>query len=220
HGRLPLPAPAVSLLLEGYRFHDDGLQGERITPTGAAILRHLGARQDSAGTGLALRASGFGFGSRRFPGISNVLRALLFDSGGEQAPWREEVILELAFEIDDQNPEELALALEDIRALDGVLDLHRHGVQGKKQREATAVRILVDPRVRDSVIAACFNQTTTLGVRTTEVARAALRRESVEVESEGRRYRVKLARRPDGRITAKAELDDLAAGAADFAARQ
>ena len=47
HGNLPLPAPAVVELLKGYTLHDDGLKGERVTPTGAAILAHLGPTQDT-----------------------------------------------------------------------------------------------------------------------------------------------------------------------------
>ena len=43
HGPLPVPPPAVTLLLEGYPMIDDGRPGERVTPTGAAILRHLTA---------------------------------------------------------------------------------------------------------------------------------------------------------------------------------
>ena len=38
HGLLPLPAPAVVHLLRGLATHDDGIGGERVTPTGAAIL--------------------------------------------------------------------------------------------------------------------------------------------------------------------------------------
>ncbi len=41
HGQLPIPAPATSLMLEGFEFFDDGIEGERVTPTGAAILRYL-----------------------------------------------------------------------------------------------------------------------------------------------------------------------------------
>ena len=38
HGYLPVPTPATVLLLQGFDFHDDGVAGERVTPTGAAIL--------------------------------------------------------------------------------------------------------------------------------------------------------------------------------------
>ncbi len=41
HGALPVPAPAAALLLQGFELIDDGVEGERVTPTGAAILRHL-----------------------------------------------------------------------------------------------------------------------------------------------------------------------------------
>ena len=41
HGLLPVPAPATELLLRGFEFIDDGISGERITPTGAAILKFL-----------------------------------------------------------------------------------------------------------------------------------------------------------------------------------
>jgi len=41
HGRLPIPAPAAALLLEGFAVFDDGIPGERVTPTGAAIVRYL-----------------------------------------------------------------------------------------------------------------------------------------------------------------------------------
>ena len=73
------PAPASALLLKGYEFFDDGLEGERITPTGAAILKHLQATQrPHRGTRRLLR-TGNGFGTSTFPGISNVLRVLAFE---------------------------------------------------------------------------------------------------------------------------------------------
>ncbi|MEX2326545.1 MAG: LarC family nickel insertion protein, partial [Pseudomonadales bacterium] len=79
HGMLPVPAPATALILEGFEFFDDGLMGERITPTGAAILKHL-STTPGLGPGVStLRKSGYGFGTKRFPGISNVVRMLVFD---------------------------------------------------------------------------------------------------------------------------------------------
>ncbi len=81
HGLLPVPAPATSLLLTGYPWHDDGIAGERVTPTGAAILRHLvpaaqcGARRDAG----RLLSVGSGAGTRALPGLPNIVRALVLE---------------------------------------------------------------------------------------------------------------------------------------------
>jgi len=36
HGLLPVPAPATQCLLSGFAWHDDGIGGERVTPTATA----------------------------------------------------------------------------------------------------------------------------------------------------------------------------------------
>ena len=72
HGELPVPAPATTLLLEGFSVFDDGLTGERVTPTGAAILKYLGCNKALGGRPRVLSKSGIGFGTRRFPGTQVV----------------------------------------------------------------------------------------------------------------------------------------------------
>ena len=62
HGELPVPAPATLRLLEGFSFHDDGRPGERVTPTGAAILKAL-VTSTGFGSGR-LEKTGHGFGLR------------------------------------------------------------------------------------------------------------------------------------------------------------
>ena len=47
HGRLPVPAPATAALLRGFVLVEDGLDGERVTPTGAALIKHLAPRQSA-----------------------------------------------------------------------------------------------------------------------------------------------------------------------------
>jgi uncharacterized protein (DUF111 family) len=63
HGLLPSPAPATATLLEGFVTIDDGVGGERVTPTGAAILRHLCDLSDQAREPRRLVGSGYGFGA-------------------------------------------------------------------------------------------------------------------------------------------------------------
>jgi pyridinium-3,5-bisthiocarboxylic acid mononucleotide nickel chelatase len=210
HGALPLPAPAVVRLLTGFAFFDDGLPGERVTPTGAAILRHLRCASGIGSRPGRLTASGLGFGSRKLPGLANVLRVLAFDM--TDAPAAEQVAL-LAFEVDDQTPEDLALGLERLRACDGVLDVVQSPVYGKKGRMAAQVQVLAQPQRLAAIVAACFAETTTLGVRHQLLARSVLaRHETTIAGADARAVRVKLARRPDGALSAKAEIEDVRAG--------
>ncbi len=212
HGALPVPAPAVVELLKGFAFLDDGLKGERVTPTGAAILRHLGCAGGASSPPGRLSASGMGFGTRKFPGLANVLRVLAFES--DAAAGADEVAL-LAFELDDQTGEDLALGLERLRACDGVLDVVQSPVFGKKGRLAAQVQVLAQPQALETVLAACFAETTTLGVRHQLLARRVLaRHETAIAATDGGSVRVKLARRPDGALSAKAESDDVRAGGA------
>jgi len=210
HGALPVPAPAVVRLLTGYAFFDDGLAGERVTPTGAAILRHLQCTSSLGMRPGRLSASGMGFGTRRLHGVANVLRVLAFDM--TQTQGAEEVAL-LTFEVDDQTPEDLALGLERLRACDGVLDVVQSPVFGKKGRMAAQVQVLAQPQRREAIVAACFAETATLGVRHQLLARSVLaRRETTIAGTDGPAVRVKLARRPDGALSAKAESDDVRSG--------
>ncbi|MCP5198839.1 MAG: LarC family nickel insertion protein [Gammaproteobacteria bacterium] len=206
HGLLPVPAPATVLLLEGLPCFDDGHAGERITPTGAAILKHL-----APGTGLGtaprvLGRVGHGFGTRRLRGLSNVLRVLAFDDAGASAGIGIDQVTRLAFEIDDQTPEDLALGLERLRAVPGVIDVTQGTVTAKQGRQAATVRVLAEVAAGEAVAAACFRETTTLGVRLQRLERRVLQREPW-VGPDG--TRVKRVRRPDT-VTAKAELADLA----------
>ncbi|MFN0002356.1 MAG: LarC family nickel insertion protein [Pseudohongiellaceae bacterium] len=209
HGFLPVPAPAVAHLLKGYFFHDDGLEGERITPTGAAILAYLSATQSRPNTHLRLLNTGHGFGSRSFSGVSNVVRAMLFSFQAQPTAPSRDAIACISFEVDDQSAEDLALALEYMRKQQGVIDVVQYPVMGKKNRQANSVRVLVQPEVQAAIENLCFTQTTTLGLRCSVTQRTILQRQIVNVGLQGRNYRVKLAQRPDGELTAKAELDDL-----------
>jgi len=212
HGALPIPAPATLRLLCGLRFVDDGIGGERVTPTGAAILAHL--RPAPTLPGLpALVGTSAGFGTRRLPDRANQLRALLFEAAATTGAGDE--IARIRFEIDDQSGEDLATGLDAIRAVDEVVDVVAWPVFGKKGRIATAVQVLVQPAGLAAAIEACFSQTTTIGLRHDRVARTVLERRTTLAEG----LPVKEVRRPNGRSSRKVEADAVAERAGDAAER-
>jgi uncharacterized protein (TIGR00299 family) protein len=207
HGRLPVPAPATALLLQGLPVADDGIAGERVTPTGAAILRYLGCA--ARPSGLRMGVTGTGFGTRTLPGLSNCLRLLVFERDGASTAIPHRDLLVISFEVDDQSPEDLATGLERLRTLPEVHDVLTMPATGKKGRMTMHVQVLASAAAEEKVVTACFTQTTTIGLRTQLVAARALPRRIASVQMPQGEIRVKLVDRPGGN-TAKAELDDLA----------
>lgn len=212
HGILPVPAPATAILLRGMPIIDDGIPGERVTPTGAAILKFLSTKAPQVpletGTPLVIEASGNGFGQTQLPGISNVLRCLAYARYGTSQSSSTEELSVATFEIDDQTAEDIAVALDRIRKAPGVLDVFQVPVFGKKGRISTQVQILVRPEHVGALADLCFGETSTLGLRLSQVTRKALPRSTLSLQQP--KVRVKLAERPNGEVSAKAELDDLA----------
>ncbi|MCJ2073269.1 LarC family nickel insertion protein [Methylobacterium sp. J-030] len=206
HGPLPVPAPATTLLLDGFSTLDDGVPGERVTPTGAAILRHLCGADPGRGRPRGiLGRTGIGFGTTVLPGLSNCLRALVLEDGPAATGRRDLAVI--AFEVDDQSGEDLALGLDRLRAEPGILDVVQAAVLGKKGRMMAHIQVLVRPESLEAAIASCFRETTTIGLRYHLVEGAVLDRVARTVEQAGQSVRVKVVDRPGGR-TAKAEADD------------
>ncbi len=214
HGLLPVPAPATAALLTGFAWRDDGVGGERVTPTGAAILRHLigpdgsGSSRSGSSPGGRLVSIGTGAGTKTLPGIPNVLRALVFEA--DKTPDTREQIVVVSFEIDDMTGEEIAVAADRLRKVEGVLDLTVGQVQGKKGRLMQSFRLLVRPDQSDAVVERCFLETSTIGLRVAEERRLVLPRRLARAEAGGIEIGIKAVER-NGGVTTKAESDDLLA---------
>jgi uncharacterized protein (TIGR00299 family) protein len=215
HGILPVPAPATIRLLEGFNVrHGPPGSGELTTPTGAALLRVLS--KGAPPQEYSPRQSGYGAGTRDIQGQLNALRIIVgeatVDHHDHHDHHREHVHTEhlhvLSADIDDMSPEELAGAADVLRA-EGALDVVLLHTTMKKGRLGTRVEALVQTSDLARLEEKIFTQFSTLGVKTFDVVRNALERESRLVRFDGRDIRVKVATLPDGTRRAKPEFDDL-----------
>lgn len=211
HGDLPVPAPATSLLLRGLRMIDDGIPGERVTPTGAAILAYLKVSQDRRRPAGTLARTGHGIGTRKLEGRANMVRLLAFEadaaSTGATGGQGDEIGV-ISFEVDDQTAEDLAVGLETLRGIEGALDVVQYPVMTKKGRMAVSVRVLCRVEAIEALTEACFVETTTIGLRYRIEQRRVLEREEILVA--GGAMGAKRVTRPDGRMTTKVDMDALA----------
>lgn len=78
HGLLPIPVPAVANISSTHqlRLHITNVQGELVTPTGAAIAAALRTRE-SLPKDFHIHKIGLGAGKRNYSGASGILRAML-----------------------------------------------------------------------------------------------------------------------------------------------
>ncbi|MCX7869638.1 MAG: LarC family nickel insertion protein, partial [Terrimicrobiaceae bacterium] len=143
HGRFPLPAPATLEILRGLPLSQCAEPGERITPTGAALLAEFCAEFGPM-PGMKPLAAGFGLGSRDVPGRPNVLRLILGEAAKQTGS--DEVAL-LEANLDDLSPELAAAALESLFEA-GALDAWTTPAHMKKNRPGFVLAALAPPPSR------------------------------------------------------------------------
>jgi uncharacterized protein (TIGR00299 family) protein len=173
HGHLPNPAPATLELLKGFTVYGTDLPGELVTPTGAVILKALGAESELCPP-LRLEKVGYGAGSRNLPGHPNLLRLYLGEPLPPASGLRERVLV-LETHIDDMNPELYEPLIGSLFAA-GALDVALAPIQMKKNRPGVRLTVVAPPAARESLLERLFLDSTTLGVRVQEVDRVAARR--------------------------------------------
>jgi len=204
HGRLPVPAPATAILLEGLEIAAGGpVEGEATTPTGAALLRVLsvGAPPDR----WRMVGSGWGAGQRDPKHYPNALRILVAEVASEAG----RVVL-LATDVDDMSPEYVE-PLRQALVSAGALDVQTWPVQMKKGRQGFRVEVMAPEAVAEAVTAELFRHSTTAGVRRWIAERATLPRHQLTVRLDGVAVRVKVL--DGGSVRVKPEYDDVLAAA-------
>ena len=202
HGVLPVPAPATELILRGVPIYSGQIKSELCTPTGAALLKYF-VRKFGAMPTMQIENAGCGTGKKNFE-CANVVRAFI----GETVNDGEEII-ELACNLDDMTPEELAFAMEELFSL-GALDVYFTSIGMKKSRPGVKLTCMCREKQRKQMLECIFKHTTTLGVREYVCKRYELGRSEKTVRTLDGEVRVKTSS-GYGAVREKAEYEDLAA---------
>ena len=205
HGVFPLPAPATAEILRGVPWRKLDIEGELVTPTGAAIIREL-----ASGFGplpaMTIVSIGYGAGKCDF-GIPNVLRVILGEESASVSGSGPEGVSVIETSIDDLNPQFYETAMERLFAA-GALDVFMSPIQMKKNRPGTLLSVICDPGRAEAIAAVVLAETSTFGVRISRWERICLDRRWEEVVTAFGKIRIKIGER-DGRvITASPEYED------------
>jgi len=204
HGRLPVPAPATAELLKGFPVYDNGIAAELVTPTGAAILTTL-ARGAGRAPAMRLEAVGWGAGTRDLP-IPNLLRVMLGSAEGPEGI-EVETVAALETTIDDMSPQLYEPLLERLLEA-GALDVFLTPVIMKRSRPGVVLTVLAPPERTDELANLLFRETTSIGVRWSELRRARLPRELVRLPTAFGPVTVKLARLGGRVVTLTPEFEE------------
>jgi hypothetical protein len=206
HGKFPVPPPAVTELLKNFPIYSTEIEGELITPTGAAIISTV---CESFGQipEMVVEKTAYGAGLRDYENFPNVLRLIIGEISPQRRRDAENLIL-IETNIDDLSPQNLGFVME--RAFEiGCLDCWFTPIQMKKNRPAVMISILCNAEKREVLTEVLFAETSTLGVRVTEIERNCLPRETVKIETIYGEIDVKIAHFGEKIINAKPEYDQM-----------
>ena len=173
HGILPVPAPATASIIEGNPTYSGNIEGELLTPTGAALLKHFA---DSFGTRpvMAIEKTGYGMGKKDFA-KANMLRTFLGEADNES-----DKVVEMKFNVDDMTGEEIGYAT-GVLMESGALDVFTTSVYMKKNRPGILFTVLVKLEDKEKFAKLIFENTTTIGIRYSEMERFKLARREERV---------------------------------------
>jgi uncharacterized protein (TIGR00299 family) protein len=223
HGKYPIPPPAVAELLKNVPVYSTEIEGELITPTGAAIIATVCDRFGQIPE-MTLEKTAYGAGTREYKDFPNALRLILGEVFNAKTPRREDAkefyakdqrpktedqnLLLIETNLDDVSPEILGFVME--KAFEtGALDCWFTPIQMKKNRPATLVSILCQTSEKEKFITLLVRETPTLGVRVRETERICLDREITKIKTKFGEIPVKIARFDGKIVNVKPEFEIL-----------
>ncbi|REJ78609.1 MAG: nickel pincer cofactor biosynthesis protein LarC [Acidobacteria bacterium] len=203
HGKYPVPPPAVASLLSGFEAYSEDVDGELLTPTGAAIIAAL-CNASEPMPRMKIESTGYGAGTRQYDKFPNVLRILIGESN-ETADEAYENLRLIETNIDDATPQVLGHIMD--KAFEkGALDCWFTAIQMKKNRPAVLISILAQPAKEEELKSLLFRETTTIGLRLRDVSRQCLEREVVSLPTRYGDIEIKVARFEGAVVNAKPEF--------------
>lgn len=179
HGLIPVPVPAVTAIAmqNDLTLNISDVEGELVTPTGAAIAAAVGTAT-TLPKEFRIRRIGFGAGKRDYA-ATGLLRAMLLQPLSKDT---HDTILSLETNVDDCSGEALSYTMQLL--LDaGALDAFCIPIYMKKNRPACLLKVLCNPEQRAEMESIIFRNTTTIGIRIQEMQRTKLPRKIFALET-------------------------------------
>lgn len=180
HGVIPVPVPAVTAVTSKYSIplHMTDVQGELVTPTGAAIAAAIrtSARLPER---FVIEKTGIGAGKREYERPS-LLRAMLIRETENASAG--DYIYKLESNIDDCTGEALGYVMERLMKA-GARDVHYTPVFMKKNRPAYQLNVICKEEDIEKLEGIIFRETTTIGIRRQKMERSVLKRQVKTVKT-------------------------------------
>lgn len=198
HGILPIPVPAVANIVQTnhLRLKLTQVEGELVTPTGAAIVAAI-RTSDKIPESFFIEKTGLGAGKREYA-CAGILRAMLLEIENEENWLEKDEICKLETNIDDCNGEALGFLMERLMQA-GARDVHYTPVYMKKNRPAYQVNVICKKEDAAKLEKLIFQGTTTIGIRRIYMERSILKREAAEIDTPFGKMKVKVCDLPDGK---------------------
>jgi pyridinium-3,5-bisthiocarboxylic acid mononucleotide nickel chelatase len=187
HGTLPVPAPATLAILKDYPLKSVDIDGELVTPTGAALIKHFSQGLLPSDAVFQIEKLGYGAGSKDFETLPNFIRIW---QGSQTKSSPAETMIQLDTNIDDMNPEIYPFILEKLYEA-GINDAWLTNVIMKHGRPGSQISVLLKADLLGKVKQIIFNETTTIGFRYHQVNREILKRKVKQIDSPWGKVQIK-----------------------------